>query len=210
VDRTIARRPGPGGWGDIYGGESRGWRGAPSWSWASVDGPVHWAREQSGPVFLGQTGIMTKPSCGEQDAYGGLEWAAIRVEGQILEVQQLSGLRAEAEKPETQSDFEKWLITLPLRMQPQIDWDDPSWEEREGQGMRSPLYALVVRGIPPQQAAKGEQAAEGGQAGQQQCLLGYALLLRWWLAEGAFRRVGIAQVALQDFLQTKRASFHIL
>jgi hypothetical protein len=147
---------------------------------------------------------MTKDSQVENDSYNGLEWAAIRVQGQILEVQKLSGLRMEAENPETQSDFEKSLRTLPLRMQPQIDWDDPSWEAREGEGTHSPLYALVVRGIPL------EQAAEEEQEGQPRCLLGYAVMLRFWPAERAFRRVGIAQVAIRDFIGIEREAFDII
>jgi hypothetical protein len=39
---------------------------------------------------------------------------------------------------------------------------------------------------------------------------GYALMLRYWPAEGAFRRVGIAKVVLKDFQKVVPADIHIL
>jgi hypothetical protein len=143
---------------------------------------------------------MTKP--GGSEIYTELEWGAIRVRGQLVEVQQLSGLRNEAKNPETQSEFEKWLRTLPWRMQPQTDFDDPSWEDKlEGEGMRGPLYSLLASEVSLKSDGEEEQA------GQPKCLLAYALMLRFWPGEGAFRRVGIAKVVLRDFAQAKQADF---
>jgi hypothetical protein len=128
--------------------ENKGWRGNPSWSWASVDGPVHWVREGRGPAHIGPYAVMTKPRSDE--AYEGLEWGAIRVRGHIVEVEQLSWLREGARNQETQSDFEKWLARLPISSQPQIDPDDPEWERTlDAAGMRRPLYFLLVCSIPP-------------------------------------------------------------
>jgi hypothetical protein len=97
VDPARARRPGVGGWGEMSGNAAQYWRGAPSWSWASVDGPVHWVRDRHGPVHIGPYALLTKPSGAE--AYNGLEWGAIRVRGPLLEAQQLSWIREESKKP---------------------------------------------------------------------------------------------------------------
>lgn len=202
VDPSVARRPGVGGWGEMS--DDKGWRGAPSWSWASVDGPVHWVREGRGPAHIGPYAVMTKPHSDE--AYGGLEWGAIRVRGHLVEVAQLSWIRVEARNPETQSDFEKWLARLPVSSQPQIDPDDPGWERvLEEAGRRRPLYLLLVCSIPPMAGQGHEQ--DGGLPSY---LLGYALMLRYWPSDRAFRRVGIAKVALRDFLHVSPGGIDIL
>lgn len=204
VDSTIARRPGVGGWGEMSGDATQYWRGAPSWSWASVDGPVHWVRDRHGPVHIGPYAVLTKPSGAE--AYNGLEWGAIRVRGPLLEAQQLSLIRGEAKNPETQSEFEKWLAAGHSSNWPQLDPDDPEWESKlEGARMSGPLYFLLVCSIPRISTQEEEQ-----NRGIVPNLLGYALMLRYWPGEAAFRRVGIAKVALRDFLTAPLNDIHIL
>ncbi|KAF9769937.1 hypothetical protein IL306_012576 [Fusarium sp. DS 682] len=203
VDATVARRPGVGGRGEMSGDENKGWRGAPSWSWASVDGPIHWARHRQGPVHIGPFAVMTKPNGNE--AYGGLEWCAVRVQGHLLDSENLSWIRDEARNPDTQSEFEKWLATQPASSRPQIDPDDPEWERTlEAAGRSRPLYSLLVCSIPLGRA-QGEK--EGGEP---RCLLGFALMLRFWPSDGAFRRVGIAKVALRDFMNATRTDIYIM
>lgn len=204
VDPETARRPGVGGWGEMSGNAAQYWRGAPSWSWASVDGPVHWVRNRHGPVHIGPYALLIKPS--GEEAYNGLEWGAIRVRGPLLEAQQLSWIREEAKNPETQSDFEKWLAAGPISSQPQLDPDDPAWESKlEGAGMSGPLYFLLVCSIPRIPTREDE---ENGEVVRN--LLGYSLMLRYWPGEAAFRRVGIAKVALRDFLTATPNDIHIL
>ena len=204
VDPSLARRPGVGGWGETNGGPSKGWRGAPSWSWASVDGRVHWVRDRHGPPHIGPYALMTKPS--NVEAYQGLEWCAIRVRGHLMDVNQLSWLRDEAKNPETQSDFEKSLATLPVPFRPQIDPDDPEWERAlEASGNSRPLYCLLICSIPfVSPEGNGQKPAVSSHP------LGYALTLRYWPGEGAFRRVGLAKVAVRDFMSASPADIHIL
>lgn len=204
VDPAVAKRLGVGGWGEMSGDAARYWRGAPSWSWASVDGPVHWVRDRQGPVHIGPYALMTKPSGAE--AYSGVEWGAIRVRGQLVEAQKLSWIREAAKNPETQSEFEKWLAEQPMSIRPQLDPDDPGWEEKLAEaGMSGPLYLLLVCSIPRTPTQNPEE--ETGFTGN---LIGYALMLRYWPGEGAFRRVGIAKVALQDFINTPQNDIYLL
>jgi hypothetical protein len=202
VDHSVARRPGVGGWGEMSGEANKGWRGAPSWSWASVDGAVHWVRERNAPVHIGPYGLMTKPSSSEP--YAGLDWGAIRVRGPLAEIEQLSWLREGARKPETQWASEKWLTHLPELFRPQLDPDDPSWEKAlASAGKSRPLYFLLICSIP-------EAAAPGQEGIAPSCLFGYALMLRYWPADSAFRRVGLAKVVLKDFQKVVPADINIL
>jgi len=204
VDLNIAKRLGIGGWGEMNGDADQRWRGAPSWSWASVEGPVHWVRNRQGPVHIGPYALMTKPS-GEL-AYSGLEWGAIRVRGQLLESQKLSWIRNEAKSQETQSEFEKWFAEQPLSNRPQLDPDDPGWEKKLAEaGQSGPLYLLLICSIPLISSQQAEQETQ-----MPGYLLGYALMLRYWPSEGAFRRVGIAKVALTDFMNAPQNDIYVL
>lgn len=203
LDPSAARRPGVGGRGETSGEANKGWRGAPSWSWASVDGPVHWVGERSGPTHIGPYGLMTKP--GSSGEYAGLEWGAIRVHGLLAEVEQLSWLREAARNPETQWASEKWLTSLPESFRPQLDPDDPQWEDAlASAGSSRPLYFLLICSIPQAAAALDQYGMAPS------CLFGYALMLRYWPTEAAFRRVGIAKVFLEDFQKVVPADIHIL
>jgi Heterokaryon incompatibility protein (HET) len=199
VDPAIARRPGVGGWGEMSGDSSKSWRGAPSWSWASVDGPVHWVERRNGPLVLGAFMLMSKP--GIDEGYQGFEWCALRVRGFLAESGKMSWIREEARNTETQSELEQWLATLPAAGRPTLDVDDPEWERTlESAGRSRPLYFLLVRAFPPVQTPDG---------GLQSHYLGYALMLRFWPGDGAFRRVGIAKVALSDFQDVAMQDIHI-
>jgi len=122
------------------------------------------------------------------------------VRGALLELAQLSGLRPEAMNPETQSDFEKGLAQLPLWRKPQLDPDDPSWETAlTSVGGTRPIYFLLICSIPP----RPDQGITSS-------YLGYALMLRYWPGEAAFRRIGIARVVLKDFISVQQADIHIL
>ncbi|KAN0095071.1 hypothetical protein V8E51_015782 [Hyaloscypha variabilis] len=186
----------------MSGEANKGWRGAPSWSWASIDGPVHWVRERNCPIHIGPCGLMIKP--GNSGTYAGLEWGAIRVRGHLAEVEQLSWLREAARNPETQWASEKWLASLPESSRPQLDPDDPQWEATLASvGSSRPLYFLLICSIPQEVAPDQHGVAPS-------CFFGYALMLRYWPAEGAFRRVGIAKVFLEDFRKVVPTDINIL
>jgi hypothetical protein len=148
--------------------------------------------------------LMTKPDGNE--AYGGLEWCAIRANGYLLELEQVSWLRHGASDPNTQSEFERTLAMEPGRSRPQIDPDDPKWEgELEKVGARGPLYFFLLSGIPSDSTS---MTMEG--SSMSSCYYGHALMLRYWPGEGAFRRVGLAIVRLRDFLQVEPRDIYIL
>jgi hypothetical protein len=155
----------------MSGKANKGWRGAPSWSWASVDRPVHWVRERNGPVHIGPYGLMIKPS--SSGAYAGLEWEAIRVRRPLAKIEQLSWLREAARTPEKQWTSEKWLTYLPEPFRPQLDPDDPNWEKALASArLRRPLCFLPICSIP--------QAAAPGQEGMvPSYFFGYTIMLRY-------------------------------
>jgi hypothetical protein len=201
IDEAIAVRPGLGGRGDQQ-------RTAPTWSWASVEGAVHWVRDRDGLCFLGAYAAMLQTE--SQGVYGEPDWAAIRVKGHLLEISEISLLRDEAKQPELRTDFEKRLATYTRRQQPQMDFDDPGFEAwLRSRGETRPLYLLLVSEI----AGREKRVGNGGETVQttsQLGELGYALLLRYWPHDGACRRVGIAQVALRDFFGSEIRDIHIL
>jgi hypothetical protein len=122
----------------------------------------------------------------------------------LAEIEQLSWLREAARKPEKRWASEKWLAYLPESFRPQLDPDDPSWEKAlASAGSSRPLYFLLICSIP--------QASAPGQEGMVPIyFFGYALMLRYWPAESAFRRVGIARVVLKDFQKVVPADIDIL
>lgn len=198
VDESTFRRPG-------IGGRCEQTRRAPSWSWPSVDGAVNWVNERDGLEFLKNAAVMMLPDPNKN--YGEPDFAALRLRGIPIELQKISSLRHSiggCEEPF--SDLEDWFDTVPERHRPQADFDDPYVEGllREA-GSTRPLYFLLLSAVPPQ---SGTHEVEG--RATQPMVLGYALMLRWYPADSACRRVGLARVALRDFLGAESQDIDIL
>lgn len=204
VEPELAKRPGIGGWGESVKEWNDTWRGAPSWSWASVDGAVHWVQGRKDMVDLANYALLDSGHDGAGD-YGGLKWASLRARGQLLEIAEVTSLGEEIRG--TSSELEIWLRQKSRWSRPEMDMDDPSWEALLfSQRRLRPLYFFLIGTAPlgPQESSKDDTG------GEDRPFLGWALVLRYWTSERAFRRVGFARVLLADFSDRPPVEIEIL
>ena len=167
---------------------------------------MHWVPARNGPSFIEACAVMLPP--GPDEFYGEPDWAAVRLKGALLEVEAVSCLRHEhGDCKDPLSELEESFLEQTARHRPQADFDDPSLEDYlKSMGRTRPLYFLLVAPAEPRPAVSSASV----EASADPLALGYALILRFWPSDGAFRRVGIAKGALADFRGVKRIDANML
>jgi hypothetical protein len=153
---------------------------APSWSWASVDGRIHYPPTPFGGIHPEAPAIYIHPS--GLDEYGEVDFGMFEVTGHLRMLDTMLGFRT------SDKDWvEQYARSLPPTDLIRADFDDPEI------GGNTQVYCFLVATRP-----------RGGHE------LGYGLLLHLLEEKGAFQRVGLAQVWPGDFVTAEKVRIRIL
>ena len=153
---------------------------APTWSWASVDGAVHYPCSPFDHIHLEAPAIHNHPV--GPDPFGAVDFGMFEITGHVRALDTMFGFRKEDAE-----QMEEAARRIPPTDLIRADYDDPETAPL------APVVCLLVA-----------TRAQGGPA------LGYGLLLHYIEAQGVFRRVGLAQVWPGDFVQVEKIRIRIV
>lgn len=153
---------------------------APTWSWASVDGAVHYLCSPFDQIHLEAPAVYNHPV--GPDPFGAVDFGMFEITGHVRALDTMFGFRKEDAE-----QMEEAARRIPPIDLIRADYDDPE------AALLAPVVCLLVATRAP-----------GGPA------LGYGLLLHHDEAQGVFKRVGLAQVWPGDFAQVEKTRIRIV